>query len=289
VDITRFTVYGVSQQARQQQIRRRLHPVPDTDPQPTVAAAIGRRLRRMREEGDHVRRQDDVARLVADRGLDWTRDTVASVENGRRGISLDEFVVLCAAFDVAPHEWFSPEGALTDYMRLPSSYVVSVEDVRRVMRGDFGSDVGDHPIPPRYERKKDSSIKDKIQTAVEHTRELAQWWPESPHRPTNNSSSLDEVFRGAGLTAEQKAAQKLGITPFQVAFVAYSLWGTTLSARRDDLTAKRATADADKRSLQATRGHVSRALIAEIQQAIDEHGVPGAETQRTFEVKEDEA
>ncbi len=54
--------------------------------------SIGAHLRHLRERGGL--RQDDVARAARERGLAWTRATVAALEIDRRELSLAEFVTL---------------------------------------------------------------------------------------------------------------------------------------------------------------------------------------------------
>lgn len=69
---------------------------------------------------------------------------------------------------------------------------------------------------------------------------------------------------GAGGTtdADRRAAKQLGLSVAQVRVRADELWGRTLEAERDSRAARRATGD-DR----ATRGHVTRELLAELRRA----------------------
>ncbi|MCL4761295.1 MAG: helix-turn-helix domain-containing protein [Burkholderiales bacterium] len=59
---------------------------------PATHTSIGAHLRHLRERAGL--RQDDVARAARERGLAWTRATVAALEIDRRELSLAEFVTL---------------------------------------------------------------------------------------------------------------------------------------------------------------------------------------------------
>ena len=71
-----------------------------TGPKKTLAAVIGGNLRRLRLEhwGDS---QEDFAHYFRQMvPLPWTRDTVASIEMGRRGVSIEELLLVCWACDL---------------------------------------------------------------------------------------------------------------------------------------------------------------------------------------------
>lgn len=65
---------------------------------------------------------------------------------------------------------------------------------------------------------------------------------------------------GAPDETERKVAARLGITAEEVAALALKLWGRTLAAERD----ARAGVEGSARSVQAARGHVTRALSGEL-------------------------
>jgi len=64
--------------------------------------------------------------------------------------------------------------------------------------------------------------------------------------------------------AEWKAARRLGVPVASVNDASERLWGRSLTDRRDLLVAELVGPDADARSLQAHRGHVTRMLLAEL-------------------------
>lgn len=67
--------------------------------------------------------------------------------------------------------------------------------------------------------------------------------------------------------AEVKAAARLGMTPLALTQAAIRLWGRSLSAERDRRVGLQVTEKLDSRSVQALRGHITRALLAEIEAA----------------------
>lgn len=85
--------------------------------------------------------------------------------------------------------------------------------------------------------------------------------------------------------AELKAARRLGVTPDTIVKTARKLWGRTLTEERDRLVGENVAmheyageywaghgqASSDprpRRTLQAVRGHISRALVVELATAI---------------------
>ena len=63
----------------------------------TASQIVGEQLRAWREASGL--RQDDVAWAARELSLQWTRDTVAAVEGGRREVRLDEFLMLSLIVD----------------------------------------------------------------------------------------------------------------------------------------------------------------------------------------------
>ena len=87
-------------------------------------------------------------------------------------------------------------------------------------------------------------------------------WPEA--KDIDVASARPEA---AG-EAEQKAARRLGVPAFAIALEARRRWQRSLTAERDHRVAAQAPG-LEPRRLQANRGHVSRALLAEL------HSLPG--------------
>jgi hypothetical protein len=77
--------------------------------------------------------------------------------------------------------------------------------------------------------------------------------------------ALDEVS-----DAERHAARKLGMTSERLSVAARRRWGRTLSQERDRRLSER-TDDASPRSRQALRGHITRELMAELEEELGGH------------------
>lgn len=75
----------------------------------TVGEVVGRNLRQLRQ--DRSQTQDDAGRFLRSKGLEWTRDHVASLESGRReNIEVSALLALSLAYRVPLTRWFEGEG-----------------------------------------------------------------------------------------------------------------------------------------------------------------------------------
>jgi transcriptional regulator with XRE-family HTH domain len=106
---------------------------------PTTDETVGANLRRLRLASDMG--QADLAGLFQEWfGPKWNRDTVASVEAGRRSVTIDEMMTLALLFEVGVIEFFqSTDGTVDDYTREailtpPLADRHNVEEIYRRMR-----------------------------------------------------------------------------------------------------------------------------------------------------------
>jgi hypothetical protein len=88
---------------------------------------------------------------------------------------------------------------------------------------------------------------------------LARIWP------GRSAAEYDAVVQAAAGEAEQAAAGRLGTSPVVLSVLAHRLWGRGLSAERDRRVAEQG--QAPPRTVQARHGHITRALLAELQDA----------------------
>jgi hypothetical protein len=72
----------------------------------------------------------------------------------------------------------------------------------------------------------------------------------------------DAIVRESAGDAEQKAANVLDVSPHAVALAARSRWGRSLTEERDRRVS--AASESTPRTLQALRGHATRALLDEL-------------------------
>jgi transcriptional regulator with XRE-family HTH domain len=234
------------------------------------AAVVGERLRAIREE--RGLRQDDIAHGARGVGFRWTRAAVAKLEAGQRRLSATEFLFLAHMINVvlpnAPQDRPKTVIELADLLPEDGWVIVNKENrirahaLRMFLRGQLGDVlITDLDIPEiRHEEAR------RTQPVVQMHRALAK--PEPIKRAVWPDAPEVDVFkarREAAGEAEQKAARRLGVPPFAIALEARRRWRCSLSAERDRRVTAEARETDDRRTLQAVRGHVTRSLLAELQ------------------------
>jgi hypothetical protein len=193
----------------------------------TLEQAIGQQMRRLREANGV--RQETVAAGAKMWSLPWTQATVAAIELGQRGLSIGEFVMLPLVFGEAGI--CRPNGRDLDLEDFVPEYV--------------DHNMANVPVVPNG-----------YQMPLRIVRALLR----GGLPPASVRGDRGEAGPGE---AERKVARKLGCSTVAVVAAARGLWGRTLSEERDGRIGKRAKA-LDRRSLQAVRGRVTRALVKEL-------------------------
>jgi hypothetical protein len=197
----------------------------------TLEQAIGQQMRRLRE-GAAVR-QETIASGAAMWALPWTQATVAAIELGQRGLMLGEFIMLPLVFlEVGIHRADGTPLQLEDFV---PQYVE--ENMPNV------------PVVPGGLQMPLKIVRTLLRGGHPSAKDLPQQRPAGPG------------------VAERKMARKLGCSTTAVMNLAQELWQRTLSEERDARIGARA-AQLDRRSLQAVRGRVTRALVSELKQII---------------------
>ena len=79
-----------------------------------ASGIVGKKLREWREAAGL--RQDDVARTAREFGHEWARDTVASIESGRREVRLDELLSLPLIVDAFPSSCSREYSRVADFL-----------------------------------------------------------------------------------------------------------------------------------------------------------------------------
>jgi transcriptional regulator with XRE-family HTH domain len=211
----------------------------------SFGASAGRQLARLSEERGLSQR--DVARLLQGNGLEWSRDQVQYFESGQReGLEVREWVALSAAFGVPLAYWLGgpggpgPGGAEGRWVALDGQMQVELGWLRSLVRTRIGSLRGFYGEPV-------GTLSDPPTETSEF--ELAM------NRP------LDKE--------EREMAHRLGITPEAVRALGLRLWRKPLVWRREELLGRDAgTRPPGRRT--ALRGHITRALTAEMREALKE-------------------
>lgn len=183
--------------------------------------------------------QDEVARRSWTVGVAFTRSVVDAVERGTRELALPEFAALLAVLGMKLED-------------LQGSGLVAL---------DRGISVdGDTLVGQLLGTQGTWSVVMGSTSAVVN--------PSSGTAAAYGPRSGLQRIVGAYSDAELKAARKLGVTPDAVATAAETLWDRPLAEERDARVRDQVAKDASVRTLQALRGHVTRALLEELGPAL---------------------
>lgn len=172
-----------------------------------------------------------LAELAVESGLrDWRRPLIANLEAGNRRLDLGETIVLASIFGVPLVDLLPSERLL-----LTEHRAMSPDHIRWYMTGGReGTASGDRDL------EMDAGYLAWI---------LAR------------STEREE--------ATAKAARALGISAADLADLAETVWGASLTAERDRRLAEMPDAEqVSVRSRQARRGHITRVLLSELRQHV---------------------
>jgi len=201
---------------------------------PSVGAVVGENLQRLRDRSQLT--QHETARLVAQRGVSWSRSKIAAVEAGER-----------------------PNLAFADVLML--AHVFNVE-LAELLEGDGDVTVTPHSIIPRR------MLRDLVR-GLSVLEGSAQWNPDTRQAELVGLARIraeDDARRIApfqGVEADQALALRLGVTTTAVITIATKLWNRTMTAERDARVADLGDLTLGER--QAHRGHITRDLAQQIQ------------------------
>jgi Helix-turn-helix domain len=233
----------------------------------TIDQAIGQRLREVRLEKGL--RQDQVATAARQVGLGWTQSTVAAIEGGNRALSLGEWFLLPVVIMIATGS-FANRIELADLLPASGWVAVSeasnadVEVLRAALAGRLTAD--DRRPFADFDTPYTRDVKAGMRQFNAQVRKLLPLWPGM------SIGGYGDAQKAARGDAERKAARKLGVHALQLSVAAHGRYGRSFTDERDARVAEQAPEDASPRSLQALRGHVTRALIAELAPVLVEGG-----------------
>jgi transcriptional regulator with XRE-family HTH domain len=225
----------------------------------TVDQAIGQRLREVRLELGL--RQDQVASAAGRVGLGWTQSTVAAIERGNRALSLGEWFLLSTlighATGFVTHQFELAE-------LLPASGRVALSDETtadvEVLRAALAGRLTDPDRKPfaDFDTPLSRDVNESMRRFRARVKQLLPLWPKM------SMLGYKEARNAARGDAERKAARRLGVPPLDLSVAAHGRYGQSFSDERDRRVAEQAPSDAAPRTLQALRGHVTRAMVAEL-------------------------
>ena len=200
-------------------------------------------------------------------GLGWTRATVTATESGQRELSAKELFALLDVLLITPGELLADPSVdprtthleVSRRSKVGGAGSVTLKVILGVLEGGRRSQFATgHDTP--WTR----AASGQIGSLPQISGELAA----AGVTPTGEACKA--VLDGESGEAEKKLAARLGVTPRKVAVQAVKLWGRTLTAEREARLKDRLgdTPDSSAGSLQTTRGHITRELIAVLTHAI---------------------
>ncbi|MFE0135706.1 helix-turn-helix domain-containing protein [Streptomyces sp. NPDC059037] len=224
---------------------------------PTFGEALGRHLQAVREEKGST--AEDVAQAAQRLGLSWHRPTVRQIERGQRALSATELVMLPLLYGRPLGELLPQE---SETVRLTSQLTVYGREARRVLGGDYNPRAAAFRAPGGWHVKgwSDQSGEEMAERAMRAMTALSERSPWPKGVETRYLAQPDE--------AESKAAKRLNTTPHYVAHAARETWGHGLAEEREARLRARGELPEGKRALQSARGHITRALAAELEPVV---------------------
>jgi transcriptional regulator with XRE-family HTH domain len=207
---------------------------------------LGANLRAMRK--DLGWSQDELARRARTLGLHWSRSSVAAFETGKKPIHLQDLLLLLVLLRTSVGELLVGDSQIG----LSKSVTLALEDVRALLttdglKGEFGQE-SDSPAQPVHAAEGDLN----------------------PAR-----TEADDVWliwiSNAKREAEQKAARKVGVPVDDFVAMAFRRWGQSLTDERDARAEAAVNQIDSSRGLQASRGHITRQLLQELEPQIQNY------------------
>ena len=209
----------------------------------SLSAVFARNARALRVGAEL--KADEVARAVTAHGLHWAPSRVSELEMGRIAPTLSTLLILSAAFSdlrgepVLLSDWFAGESlvAIADAVHVP------LADVRAALDG---SPVG---LPEPSVSGTEILMQDYLASRLDQ-------------RPLSRGQlkKLSAIWNQCG-EAESRAARALDIDQGTLCELMLKIWGTTLTAKRDELAGPGANAQ--------KRGRIARELREQLRVAID--------------------
>ncbi|SRR6266545_3166009 len=275
--------------------------------QPFLPQAIGARLRELRSEIGWT--QENVASVARTLGLEWTRPTVTAIEAGDRALTLEEFFCLPVVYPTLKSlaDLFSEdqqhEGLVTLHLAERSHWMTPEWHLRKLLTGGkhqvidpaeagvnsaggapaedearSGSAMGQiragYPRPARWWLVGGSVVTGSTWN-VPHTKVTGDWDDPAERAyqalPWNLKQRSSEIEIAAKGDAERKAARKFGVSPELVSVVAFTRYSRSLSEERDMRVVETMPKGATNKTMQALRGHITRAILAEMKNMIEHY------------------
>ncbi len=181
---------------------------------------------------------EDVAAQARAHGLSWQRSTVASIEIGRRGLSVEEFVLLPAI--------------LTEALRQSGGW-----DEKQYL-----------PIHVLLEALPSIEMNERLTLPGDALQRVMDGGP----LVVLLDESLESMASVLAPETERHAARVLDVEPGAVLIAAVRIWGHGLTEERDRRAAEQQPDDEARGSRRTRRGHITRQLIEELRAELEGTG-----------------
>jgi len=197
---------------------------------------------------------DQLAARLRGAGLDMSRSAITALEGHGRKFSVGEFALLCLALEVTPQAMLDGE----ETVRV-SKAEVELAALRRFFRATRVKGEVPKGFEPYWTNYRQELERQSARAAAELAIQVSRL----------PGARYPYVDRAATLSAEIKAAARLGISPRDVATESLLLWGQSLTDERDTRAATRLTEHMAERSARMVRARVTRQLEDELRANIE--------------------
>lgn len=227
----------------------------------TFRVVVGEAVRNLRESSQ--KRQEDVSQTARALGLAWSRSKVATLEQGGKAVTLEEFVILPTVLTEALGRPVTYEDLFPD----PDELLYLTPKLR-VLAGRLTGifDAGGYvPEWTHYDRAVEDAL-DRLEETMDALKPMLARM-KALGFPTGLQALANIREHPVGI-AEGRAAKKLDEPRLVVMAVGLDLWGRPLTAERDARVAELLPDSTDAASVQAKRGRITRELVEEMKAAI---------------------
>ena len=202
--------------------------------------------------------QEETARAFRHHGLaSYRTGTVGQLEAGLRRPRLDEVLLICAALDCTLEELL-PDAE--EQIRLGDGAVMPASAVRSLLCRGLAK--GSGIDAPMY-FPGDVEAAEMLARADAEGRKIRPLLvPIRRYSPDLGAEDINEALWVLPNDAERHAARRLGVHPAQVKLAARALWHRNFTEERDARIGD--ASEFEPRSLQAHRGLVARAMLADL-------------------------
>jgi transcriptional regulator with XRE-family HTH domain len=221
-------------------------------------------------------RQQDAAERFRMYGLpNWNPTAVGQVETGVRKPSIGELLLACAALEVSIADLIQD---VDDRIDLGTGATMTPAAVRELLSGDWPA-FSELP-PENFDWPGEPAMDEALARAGaerDRQRRLLQPLADMPPDLDMYGEEALKVFLPP-TEAEARAADRLGVEAPQLKLAALKKFGHTFEEERD---ARSGAVDGlSSKTVQARRGHATRAMLTELRTYIDEaHSRPAGEGQ----------